>query len=148
MKNQRGMTMVELIVAVAITGVIVAFLGTAVYQIITVSEYGNDKFTAMHELQNAAYWFNKDGQEAVTATGGNQLVLTLSDSSTVTYTLVSSELRRTAGAGQLILARNIKSLNFTVNTRLATMKLVSTPQGRSNVSETGTYMVYLRSVGG
>ncbi len=148
MKNQLGMTMVELIIAISITGVIVAFLGTAVYQITTVSEYGNDKFTAMHELQNAAYWFNKDGQEAVGAVGGSQLTLTLADNSTVTYTLVNSSLKRITGGGQLILAQNIFSVSFTVNSRLTTMQLVAAPESRSGVRETGTYMVYLRPAGG
>ena len=138
--------MVELITAVAVTGMIVTFLGTAVYHIITVSEYGNDEFTALHELQNAAYWFNKDGQEAKAATGGSQLVLTLTDNSTVTYMLVDTTLQRTAAGQQIILARNISNAEFSVNNRLATMSLISAPPGRNNVSENGTYMIYLRPI--
>ncbi|OGN97281.1 MAG: hypothetical protein A2Y89_06910 [Chloroflexi bacterium RBG_13_51_18] len=148
MNRQEGMTMVELITAVAVTGIIVAFLGTAIYHIITISEYGNDKFTALHELQNAAYWFNKDGQEAKAATGGSQLVLTLSDNSTVTYSLAGNNLQRSSAGLQLILARNISSAVFSVNNRVATMNLIAAPVGRSNVSENGTYMVYLRPVEG
>lgn len=139
--------MVELITAVAVTGMIVSFLGTAVYHIIAVSEYGNDEFTALHELQNAAYWFSKDGQEAKAAVGGSQLVLTLTDNSTVTYTLVGNNLQRTAAGQQTILARNISSnSSFSVNDRLVTMRLISVPPGRANVSENGTYMINLRSV--
>jgi prepilin-type N-terminal cleavage/methylation domain-containing protein len=82
-KRQTGMTMVELVVAIAVTGIIVTFLGTAIYQIITVSGYGNDRLSAQHELQNAASWFNLDTQQSVAATGGSQLVLTLSDNTTV-----------------------------------------------------------------
>ena len=148
MKRQEGMSMVELITAVAVTGIIVVFLGTAVYHILTVSEYGNEKFTALHELQNAAYWFNKDGQEAKAATGGSQLELTLTDNSTVTYRLVGNKLQRVTHGPKLVLANNISEVNFTVNDRIATMYLVSTPVGRNNVSENGTYMVYLRSVEG
>ena len=148
MKRQAGMTMVELITAIAVTGIIVVFLGTAIYQILTVSGYGNDKLTALHELQNAAYWFNADGQEAKTATGGSQMVFTLTDNSTVAYSLVGTELRRTAGGPQLILARNISSASFAINSRVATMNLISAPVGTNNVSENGTYMVYLRPVGG
>jgi hypothetical protein len=138
--------MVELITAVAITGIIVVFLGTAIYHIITVSEYGNDKFTALHELQNAAYWFNKDGQEAKTAIGGSQLVMTLADNSTVTYVLVGTNLQRTSAGLQLTLARNISSAGFSVDNRVVTMSLTSAPPGRNNISENGTYMVYLRPV--
>lgn len=141
------MTMVELVIAVAITGIIVAFLGTAVYHIITVSEYGNDEFTALHEVQNAAYWFLKDGQEAKTAVGStNQMVLTMTDNSTITYKLTGTVLNRTAGSTQTTLARNISQAAFSVSSRLATMTLTSSPSGRSNVSENGTYMVLLRPV--
>ncbi len=141
--------MVELITAVAVTGMIVAFLGTAIYHIITVSEYGNDEFTALHELQNAAYWFNKDGQEAKAAVtvGGSQMVLTLTDNSTVTYRLVDTDdLQRIAAGQQIVLARNISRAVFSVNGSLATMTLISAPPGRNNVSENGTYMIYLRPV--
>jgi prepilin-type N-terminal cleavage/methylation domain-containing protein len=146
MNRQAGMTLVELITAIAITGVIVVFLGMAVYYIITVSERGNDEFTALHEVQNAAYWFMKDGQEAKAAVGGSQLVLTLADDSTVTYSLTGTNLERNAGSLQTILARNITAATFTVNGRLTTMNLTSTPIGRSGVSESETYMVYLRPV--
>jgi hypothetical protein len=146
MKRQSGATMVELITAVAITGIIVAFLGTAIYHILTVSEYGNDEFTALHELQNAAYWFNKDGQEATAASGGGQLVMTLSDNSTVTYTLDGTNLQRTSAGIQLILARNISDADFSVDDRLVTMSLTSAPPGRNNITESGTYMVYLRPI--
>jgi len=146
MKRQAGMTLVEMIVAITITGVIVVFLGTAVYHILTISAYGNDEFTALHEMQHAAYWFNKDGQEAKAATGGSQLVLTLSDNSTITYSLTGTNLLRGADGQQMTLARNISSVTFSVVGQLVTMYITSTPVGTSGVSENGTYMVYLRPV--
>ncbi len=146
MNSQQGMTMVELIVTVAISSIIVVFLGTAIYHIINISEYGNDEFTALHEVQNAAYYFIKDGQEAKQAVGGSQLVLTLYDNSTVTYALVGTTLKRTSSGVQMTLARNISHVTFSVNNRLTTMSLTSTPPGRNNVSENGTYMVNLRPV--
>ena len=148
MNTQKGMTMVELIVTVAVTGIIVAFLGTAIYQIITITGYGNNRLIAAHELENAAYWLNRDGQQAVAASGGGGLSLTLSDNSTVTYSLAGTELRRTSGGNNMILARNIASLNFAVSNRVITMSLTSSPEGRDIVSENGTYRVYLRPTGG
>ena len=140
--------MVELVVAIAVTGIIVVFLSTAIYQIINVSEYGNNRLTALHELQNTAHWFNLDSQEARTATGGSQLVLTLADNSTISYSLVGTELRRASGGSQMTLARNITSASFAINNRIVTMFLNSSPVGRSNVSENGTYMVSLRPAEG
>ena len=142
------MTMVELVLAVAITGIIVAFLGTAVYQIITVSRYGSDRLIARHELQNAAYWLNRDGQGATAASAGSGLLLTLSDNTSVTYALVGTELRRTAGSAQTVMARNISSAGFATGSRVITMSLTSSPQGRDNVSENGTYRVYRRPEAG
>ncbi len=142
------MTIVELIIAIAITGVIVVFLGTAVYQIITVSDYGNNRLNALHDLQNAADWFTRDGQGASTASGGSYLVLTMSDNSTVTYSLSGVDLIRASGASRVTLARNISSISFTFNNRVITMNLTSAPVARDEVSQNGTYMVYLRPSGG
>jgi prepilin-type N-terminal cleavage/methylation domain-containing protein len=144
MNGQKGMTMVELVVAIAITGIIVVFLGTAIYQIITVSEYGNDRLTAMHELQNAAHRFSLDAQKAVSASVDGELLLTISETSSITYALVGTELRRTEDDSQTTLARNISSAEFSIDSRLITMSLTSSPEGRNNVSENGTYKVFLR----
>ena len=148
MKGERGMTLVELVAAVAATGIIVVFLGTAIYQIITVSASGNDRLIALHELQNAARWFNSDGQQAVEASAGAGLSLTLSDNSTVTYSLAGTELRRTTGGPPMTLARNITAAAFTFSDRVVTMSLVATPAGRYGVSESATYRVALRAEGG
>ena len=144
MKGERGFTLIELLIAAAVTGLIVSVLGVAIYQIITVTEYSNDKMTAMHELQNAAHWFNIDGQRASAASGSNELVLTLPDDSSITYALVGTELNRTADDSQMTVARNITSATFSVQNRTITMNLTSSPVGRQNVSEQGAYKVYLR----
>jgi prepilin-type N-terminal cleavage/methylation domain-containing protein len=145
MMGQKGFTITELIVTVAITGLIVGFFGAAVYQTIAVSEYGNDKMIARHELQNAAHWVCLDGQMAKTASGGSELVLTLPDDSIITYAVENRELYRTAGESQMTLARNISNISFSVENRIITMNITSSPEGRSNVSEQGTYNVCLRA---
>ncbi len=145
MKTQQGMTLVELIVALAITGVIITFLGTIIFQIGNVTGYGGDRLTASHELENASFWFNFDGQQAVSANTSSGLTLTLSDNSTLTYTLSGSELRRTVGSSYITLARNIASVSFSVSGRVVTMSIIDTPTGGYAVSENGTYRVDLRA---
>lgn len=142
--DERGLTIVELIMATAIAGLIVSFLGTSIHQMFTVTEYGNDRLTAMHELQNAAHWFYFDGQRAVTTDANSELVLTISEESSITYSLVGTELRRTADGDQMTLARHITSADFSIEDRVITMHLISSPEGRDSVSENGTYKVYLR----
>jgi type II secretory pathway pseudopilin PulG len=170
-KGESGFSMVELVMATAITGLIIGFLGTSIYQMFSVTDYGNNKLIAMHELQNAAYWFQHDGQEAMEATGGKNLVLTLADNLTVTYTLNQTRLERTVSpaetvitpvekqqspllivdpvteqriGGSMVLAKNITEAKFTISDRLVTMSLTSSPEGRDGISENGVYQVYLR----
>ncbi len=139
--------MAEMVVTVAVTGIIAAFLGTAIYQILTVSDYGNNRNMALHDLQNAAYWFKYDGEKALTASGDSQLTLINADNSTITYSLVEKELRRISQGNYMVLARNISNLAFTINGRLITMNITSNPLARDDVNANGTYLVYLR-VGG
>jgi len=144
-KREPGFTLVELLITLAITGLIISVIGSAIYQLITVAEYGNDRLTATHELENTAHWFSLDGQQASAASGGSGLVLTLPNRPSVTYSLVGTELRRTAGSAPMTLARNITGASFSVAGRLVTMTLTSAPPGRWAVSEPGTYMVCLRA---
>ena len=144
LRNENGFSLVELVMSTAVIGIIISFLGTAIYQILLFTEYGNNRLTAMHELQNAGYWFVRDGQSAVSATGGGTLSLTMSDNSSITYALTGNELRRSAGGAPMALARNITNADFVVTGSLATMTVTSSPNSRHQVSENETYRVYLR----
>jgi len=144
MKGEQGFTLVELVVVTAITGFIVSVLGVAIHHVVTIPEQGNDRITAMHELQNVAHWVSLDGQMAQSATGGNELVLTMPDSSTIGYTVVGTDLYRATSSSNRTLAQNITSANFSVQNRIITMDITSSPEGRWSVSENGTYKICLR----
>ena len=146
MKAEEGFTLVELMIVIAITGFIISVLGMAVHKIVTIPEYGNERMTAMHELQNIAHWVGIDGQMSKSASGGNQLILTLADDSSISYVLEGTELHRIVGTSNRTLANNITGANFSVSNRLITMDITSTPDGRWSVSENATYKVCLRPV--
>jgi len=143
-KGERGFTVVEVLVATAITGLILGILGASIHYIVTVPEYGNDRVTALHELQNVAHSVNLDGQMAQSATGGSDLVLTLPDASSVNYTLAGTNLLRVTSTSNRTLAQNITSANFSVQNRIITMNLTAAPDGRMDISENETYQICLR----
>ena len=147
MNGEKGYTLVELMIALAITGLIVTVLGLAVQQIFTVPEQNNDKIAAMHAVQNAGHWVGLDGQTATGATGGNSLTLTLADNSTLSYILYGDELHRVYGSSNRTIARDISSANFSVSGSMITMNIESSPDSRWAISENRTYQICMRPTG-
>ncbi len=147
MKGERGFTLVEMLIATAITGFLVAALGLAVQQVFAVPERGNDQVAALHAVQNAAFWVSWDGQTAKAASGGSGLTLTLPDDSLVSYTLSEGELHRISGAAERTVARNITGVVFTVDGRVINMNIVAAPDGRWGVSENHSYQIFMRPTG-
>lgn len=144
-RGERGFTLVELVVSLAVAGVVFGGIGMGFYHLVTVPDYGNQKLTALHELENAGHWFTRDGQMAESAipTGG-KVILGYPHESTVIYRLLGSNLVRDAAEDSITLARNIEKVIFTVDGRVVTMQITAAPAGRWDVSENETYQVCLR----
>jgi prepilin-type N-terminal cleavage/methylation domain-containing protein len=147
MKGERGYTLVETLIAIAITGFIVTVLGLAVQQVVTVPEQGDDQVAALHAVQNAAHWVSLDGQTAESASGGGNLALTLPDSSVISYTLSGGSLQRTYKGVNRTIAEDISSVNFTIQGRVITMSIAAAPNSRWSISENQTYQIYMRPTG-
>jgi prepilin-type N-terminal cleavage/methylation domain-containing protein len=144
-KRERGYTLVELLVTLAISGIIFTAVGSAIYQLSTVSGYGNDRLTANHELQNSAIWFSRDTQSAWQVSAGKNLKLSLPEDRSVTYSLEGKDLVRREKDSSLVLARNISAVGFAVNGGLVSMNIESSPAGRAEVIEKRVYQVCFRS---
>jgi prepilin-type N-terminal cleavage/methylation domain-containing protein len=144
MKGERGYTLIEALIAIAITGFLVTVIGMAVQQMVVVPERGDDQLDAIHSMQNAAHWLTLDSQTALSASGGSSLTLTLPDENTITYTLAGDKLYRLYGSSNRTIADNVASANFTVQNRIIYMTVATVPDSRWNISESYTYRAYMR----
>ena len=147
MRGERGYTLVETLIAIAITGFIVTILGLTVQQFVTVPEQGDNHVDALHAVQNAAHWVSLDGQTAKSASGGSSLSLTLPDNSIVSYNMSGNSLQRTFKGVSRTVAENVSSVNFTIQGRVITMHITAAPDSRWSISENQTYQVYMRPTG-
>ena len=154
--DQKGLTLVEVIVAAGIAALVVGALGTAIHQFIMTSERGNDKLRALHDVQNAAYWLTLDGEraEATNLVNGAPAAgrMTLSWTSggqdhTSTFSLSGTELKRDHNGTITTVARHVSSVGFSIAAQLLTVTITSTPEGRVGINEQATYKIWLRPTG-
>ncbi len=67
-RDERGVTLTELLLAIAIMALITGTLGTAIYQILDITSRGSNELVVQHDLRNAAVWLNRDVLSASKAT--------------------------------------------------------------------------------
>jgi prepilin-type N-terminal cleavage/methylation domain-containing protein len=167
-KNQKGFTLVELLIALAITAVIAGSVTTAIFQVFTGNARTSNHMTAVRQVQNAGYWVSHDTQMAqniytANLTGSDKLKLnrTRWDGSTenVTYSIVSGQLWRysentSSGTPPVttvstsVVAQYIDptatSYNFTNDLLIFTVKATVGSAGSQQGSETRVYEVVPR----
>jgi prepilin-type N-terminal cleavage/methylation domain-containing protein len=79
-KKQSGFTLIEMTVAMAITGVLGVVIFTSLLQLRNVNDANNARMSAVKQVENALFYLNRDTQSAQTITpdGSNGFPLTLS----------------------------------------------------------------------
>jgi len=85
-KGQGGFTLVELLVAIAITGVIITAISTAVFQVVAGNIYNSNQMTATRQVQQVGFWMSQDGQMATTASSADDPGTTENEVLTLTWT--------------------------------------------------------------
>ncbi len=164
-KDQRGFTIVELLVALTIIGFVASGAAMAISQMLSVHASATNRVAAIREVQNAGYWVSHDAHMAQSIsdeddplTTGVEELLVLNwvewdgNTNEVTYTIVDGELIRT-------LVRNGDTIESTVaqfikysetsfvldeNDRFLTATLTAEVGGFEQASETRVYEIIPR----
>ena len=151
--EERGITLVELLVAAAISSLVASGLGVAAHQLITVTERSRDAQQALHDVQNAGRWLTRDGKRAMStdlADGAPPVqAMTLSwtadaQEHTSSYYLSGSQLRRDHNGAVITVARNVTEVEFSRSGELVTVSITSTPPGRWEIARPATYYLWVR----
>jgi prepilin-type N-terminal cleavage/methylation domain-containing protein len=124
-RNQIGFTLIEVIIGIAICGMLGGGIVTAIYQIGRVSDMGNARVTAVKQVENALFYINRDVQMAQNPIVGtnSSFPLTLSWKSwednvqhQITYNLNSAgNLTRNNGTTTSTVAKFIDTDNGNTN---------------------------------
>ncbi len=163
--HQKGFTLIEVLVVVAIVGMLAPVLSLSIVQVITGTNRNNTMVIALADVEHAAHFINQDLQMAQTTnlpaypqtvdlvTGGN-VTLNWTDyyDNQATYHqsqyyLSGTQLKRNYDGQVANAALYISKAEFSVDAsgEIVTVTLTSSPEGASGRSETRTYRVYRRS---
>ena len=119
-KKQNGYGLIEMVIGLALTGILATGITTFTVQTITESTRSNNHMQAMMQLENAGFWISRDVQMSGNITlgpdAGFPLQLTREDADLneyqVTFTLAENRIQRSqiknGGAPtQTLIAENI-----------------------------------------
>ena len=122
-KDQRGLTLVELLIAILLTGLITGGITMTIFQVFNLNTRTSNRMTAVRQVQHAGFWVSPDVQMALEVDTENDpgtpefelLTLTWNEGGTgipheVIYTLEDGELWRN---------ESINGGNSTLLTRVA-----------------------------
>ena len=63
-RNNRGYTLVEMLIAIAIVAIITSSISAAIMQSISVSAANKNSMQAIKQVENALHWIDRDAQQA------------------------------------------------------------------------------------
>ncbi len=144
-RDEHGMTLIETMVALAISIIVVSSVVVALFQLNDITRQQQDTLTVEQQLQNVAGILNRDILSAASGSvEGSSLTLQVvaysfgedSDpvTTTVTYGLSSGNLVRQVASDQVTVARHVTDLDFGPDGEIAStlpVTVTTTFRGRS-----------------
>jgi len=156
--RQKGMTLLELLVAMAITAMIIGGIAALIFQEYSGTAIAKTSVTTAHEIGNAARWISQDGMmaESTGLVEGAHPVdyLTLTwierhDFANIphssSYYLEGTQLYRDYDGTVTIVARDISKIEFSQTGYLLTVSISCTPRWWNSTTTEKTYRIYLRT---
>ena len=148
--NQRGFTLIEILVAVAVGALVVAAASGVIIQLLQ-SSRTSFHMTALRQVQTAGYWVSQDAlqAESVITAPDEGFPLTLTPSSgdaDIVYALVSAngaEQLERQGESTMVVARYLDSASCVWEADSLTFIITATVE---NQTETRTYVIQPRSL--
>jgi large repetitive protein len=134
--RNQGYVFVELLVTIAITGIVMGTLAAGFSQFSSLSRTDSDKETAIRNVDMAGHWIVSDFESASTipaninlspgngALSFSQSLSSPSDSSLRYFVDSTGHLKRTAGTNTTVIAENITSFNYSLTP--CTVQITST----------------------
>ena len=158
--NQKGYTLVELLLALPIGAAIMIVVVTSIFQIAQGRVDIAQKSVAMGDIDDAAYWLNRDLLQAQTtdlihgAEPVSEISMVCNDQTSwaagedsvehfVTYTHSGTQLLRNYDGNDSTIGKYITDVGFSIDDRCLNVTLVSCP-GLPDSTVTRTYAIRLR----
>ena len=150
-KDRRGFTLIEVLIALAITALIVSVVTMSIFQVFDINARSSSRMIAIKQVQNAGYWISHDArmtqQDPVIEKHGGQLesiTLTWTDldgnQHQVHYTIEGDSLQRSYSVNaeepsEFIVAKNIDVIDCTFTDGALALTITATSQGASETRE-------------
>lgn len=158
LRREEGITLTEMLVAIAIAASLIGLLGTALYQFFFVTRWGNNRLSVLGDFETASLWLGRDANEAAFFSSGAGNVygtLSWSDSSVqyrYSYDAAADALNREHLVSAVVqstiqVARHIANqsdVSFSASGGLLTVNITATSTD-GQVSESTTLLLNMRA---
>lgn len=147
-KKQRGFTLIETVIALAITGVVAASVGTALFQIQGAINSHSAHIVAVKQVENAAHYINRDVQSAqiITPQGSQGFPLVLTwvswDSASLDYTTIVTYALDPPTSGLVKLTKRLQTYQADGSLNTDQTTVIAKYINYSTTSPSNTYCNY------